>query len=103
VVLQLVSSVDVGDVHLDDGSCKHLEGVIDIAIEVKEYPAGLMMMVCAFVRADGSFQLERPHDLIVRKSRTHQGRRQLLATFVYGGERRRAVDVRLAHAQQVEI
>src|SRR5262245_48958319 len=101
--MQLVSGMDVGDVDLDDGPVESLEGIVDR--NGRERVAG-------WIDDDGIRALARRLDeidespLMVRLLE-YQGCADMLgercAACLDSGKCGRAVDVRLPHAQQIEI
>src|ERR1700730_8239609 len=101
--MQFVSRVDVGNMHLDDRSFEDLERV--------EHRDG-RERVCRWVDYDRIGLLPRRLNeidqgpLMIRLMKRQMGAggiRKLLTARLDGGKRGRAVYVRLAHAQKVEI
>src|SRR5262245_32434293 len=101
--MQFVTRMDVRDVYLDEGTIKSLQGIEDgngskrVGCGVHDERIGLLACrldpidQCAFVIG------------LMKLKRDTQPLGELSATCFNGGERRRPIDVWLAHAQEVEI
>ena len=101
--VQLVARVDVGDVHLHDDALKRLDGVDDgdrgEGIGGRIDDDGVRASARLLDQVDQLALVVR----LVKGQRQRKPRGGLLAALLDLRQRGRAIDMRLAHAEQIEI